>query len=41
MDKPDPTATEVAAYLGMKLAEWGCYAIILMAIAGFWVGTPS
>ncbi len=38
--RPEPTATEAAAYVGTKVAEWGCYAIIAVAIAGFWIGTP-
>jgi chromate transport protein ChrA len=38
--KPEPTATEAAAYVGMKIAEWGCYAVILIAIAVAWTVTP-
>ena len=38
--KPEPTATEAAAYVGMKIAEWGCYAVILIAIAVAWMVTP-
>lgn len=38
--KQEPTATEALAYVGMKLAEWGCYVIILICIFYAWVGTP-
>jgi hypothetical protein len=38
---PEPTATEAAAYVGMQIAEYGAYAIIVICIAGFWIGTPS
>lgn len=38
--KQEPTATEAAAYIGMKLAEWGAYCVILAAIFFAWVGTP-
>lgn len=38
--KQEPTATEVAAYLGMKLAEFGAYSILLICCLYFWVGTP-
>lgn len=37
----DPTSTEVAAYVAIKVAEFAGYAIIFGAIAGFWIGTPS
>ena len=40
MDNPEPTATEAAAYVGIKVAEYSCYIIILLAIGGLWVGTP-
>lgn len=36
----EPTATEAAAYVGMKVAEYGAYAVIAICIAGFWIGTP-
>lgn len=38
--KPEPTATEAAAYIGMKAAEYGSYAIIAICIGLFWIGTP-
>ena len=37
----DPTATEVAAYIATRIAEYVGYAIIFGAIAGFWIGTPA
>lgn len=30
----EPTATEAAAYVGVKIAEYGSYLIIAMAIVG-------
>lgn len=38
--KPEPTATETAAYVGAKIAEYGAWAIILICLAGLWIGTP-
>lgn len=38
--KYDPTTLEVMAYTATKVAEWIGYAIIVVAIAGLWVGTP-
>ena len=38
--KPEPTATEALAYVGMKMAEWTCYVIIFGSIAGWWFLTP-
>lgn len=40
MSKPEPTAAEAAAYIGTKIAEYGCYLIIGAAIVGFWIATP-
>lgn len=37
---PEPTATEAAAYVGMRIAEYGAYLIIALAVVGFWIGTP-
>jgi hypothetical protein len=36
----EPTATEAAAYVGIKLAEYGAYAVIFLAIAAWWCITP-
>lgn len=36
----EPTATEVAAYVGMRLAEYGAYALIAICLALTWIGTP-
>ena len=38
--KPEPTTRETAAYVGMKVAEWAGYGILLVAAALFWAGTP-
>lgn len=38
--KPEPTATEIAAYAGMKLAEFASYFIIFGSIAAWWFITP-
>lgn len=38
--KPEPTATEAAAYVGMKAAEYGSYAVIAICIFYAWIGTP-
>lgn len=35
-----PINIEAAAYFGMKIIEWGCYAIIFASICYAWVGTP-
>lgn len=36
---PEPTATEAAAYVGMKLAEWASYFILAICLIGFGVAT--
>lgn len=33
----EPTALDVAAYMGMKIAEYGCYVVMLAAAALFYV----
>jgi hypothetical protein len=38
--KHEPTAAEAAAYVGIKIAEYGAYAIIAGCIALAWIGTP-
>lgn len=36
----EPNAFDAAKYVGMKLAEWGCYVILLYCLFYIWVGTP-
>ena len=36
----EPNALDALAYVGMKTAEYGSYAIILIAPLVFWVMTP-
>jgi len=36
---PEPTATEAAAYVGVKIAEYAAYLVIAIAIAGFGIMT--
>lgn len=36
---PEPTATEAAAYVGMKVAEYAAYLIIAISIVGFGVAS--
>lgn len=38
--KPEPTATEAAAYVGTKIAEWAAYGIIVYCICKAWVILP-
>lgn len=38
--KPEPTATESLAYIGIKMAEYAGYAIIFGSIAAWWFITP-
>lgn len=36
----EPIATEAAAYVGMRLAEYGAYALIAICLVLAWIGTP-
>lgn len=36
----EPNALDALSYVGMKVCEYGAYAIILAAICGFWMVTP-
>lgn len=36
----EPNALDAAAYVGMKVAEYGAWAVIAICILGFWVATP-
>lgn len=38
--KYEPTATEAASYVGRKVAEYGAYIVIALALFFGWVGTP-
>lgn len=38
--KQEPTATEALAHLGAQIAEFASWVIIIVAIAGLWIGTP-
>lgn len=40
--RPDrePNALDAAAYVGVRIAHAGAWAIILICILGFWVITP-
>jgi hypothetical protein len=40
MQRPEPTALDAAAYVGMKTAEYGCYAVIFISILAWWFITP-
>jgi hypothetical protein len=39
--KPVPTAAEAAAYVAIRAAEYGAYAVLAIAILFAWVGTPA
>jgi hypothetical protein len=38
--KHEPNALDALAYVGMKAAEYGAYAIIIGCLALAWIGTP-
>jgi hypothetical protein len=38
--KMNPTFAETAAYACMKVAEYGCYVLLVVVIAALWIITP-
>jgi len=38
--KREPNALDALAYVGVKIAEYGAYAVIVSCIALAWIGTP-
>ena len=40
-DRADPTATEAAAYVGTKLAEYAGYAVLAVCLLVAWIGSPA
>ncbi len=36
-----PTALDAATHVGMKVAEFGAYGILLASLVLFWIGTPQ
>ena len=40
MVKPEPTATEAAAYVAVRIAHAGAYIVIAFCLFFAWIGTP-
>lgn len=39
--KPEPNVHDAVVYVTLKLAEWGCYGVIIYCICHAWTITPS